>query len=87
MANGIRAKFTVHMKKKVLDQGKTAINGPSGAWNFHKHKRKKTGFHFFKIGGYGRVVHFTAPRINDWPDCGTDKDGDGMTNRLWLIKK
>lgn len=66
-------------KKKVMEQGKTAINGPhQGAW-----VQTQTGqdwfFHFQDKDAYGRIVHLQPMKwINDWPVIGLDIDGDGI---------
>lgn len=75
-------------KRKVLDQGKTAINGPhQGAW-----VQTQTGedwfFHFQDKGAYGRVVHLQPMKwVNNWPVIGTDKDGDGTGEPVVSHKK
>jgi beta-xylosidase len=63
----------------VLDQGKTAINGPhQGAW-----VDTPTGedwfLHFQDRGAYGRVVHLEPMiwRDDDWPVIGDDPDHTG----------
>jgi beta-xylosidase len=86
----LRAKniYGPYEKRKVLDQGKTAINGPhQGAW-----VQTQTGedwfFHFQDKGGYGRVVHLQPLKwINNWPVIGTDKDGDGIGEPVLAYKK
>jgi beta-xylosidase len=86
----LRAKniYGPYEKRKVLDQGKTAINGPhQGAW-----VQTQTGedwfFHFQDKGGYGRVVHLQPLKwINNWPVIGTDKDGDGIGEPVMAYKK
>jgi beta-xylosidase len=75
-------------KKKVLDQGKSKVNGPhQGAW-----VQTQTGedwfFHFQDKGAYGRVVHLQPMKwINNWPVIGTDKDGDGTGEPVTTYKK
>jgi len=75
-------------QKIVLDQGKTAINGPhQGAW-----VQTKSGedwfFHFQDKGAYGRIVHLQPMKwVNDWPIIGLDKDGDGKGNPVESYKK
>ena len=75
-------------KRKVMDQGKTNINGPhQGAW-----VQTQTGedwfFHFQDKGAYGRIVHLQPMKwINDWPVIGTDKDGDGTGEPVATYKK
>jgi beta-xylosidase len=75
-------------KKKVMDQGKTNINGPhQGAW-----VQTQTGedwfFHFQDKGAYGRIVHLQPMKwVNNWPVIGTDKDGDGTGEPVSIYKK
>ena len=75
-------------KRKVLDQGKTEINGPhQGAW-----VQTKNGedwfLHFQDKGVYGRVVHLQPMKwINDWPVIGADEDGDGIGQPVITYKK
>ena len=75
-------------KRKVLDQGKSKVNGPhQGAW-----VQTQTGedwfFHFQDKFAYGRVVHLQPMKwINDWPVIGTDKDGDGTGEPVATYKK
>lgn len=75
-------------KRKVLDQGKSKVNGPhQGAW-----VQTQTGedwfFHFQDKFAYGRVVHLQPMKwIKDWPVIGTDKDGDGTGEPVAIYKK
>lgn len=75
-------------KRKVLDQGKSKVNGPhQGAW-----VKTQTGedwfFHFQDKFAYGRVVHLQPMKwIKDWPVIGTDKDGDGTGEPVVTYKK
>lgn len=75
-------------KRKVLDQGKSKVNGPhQGAW-----VQTQTGedwfFHFQDKGAYGRVVHLQPMKwVNNWPVIGTDKDGDGTGEPVVTYKK
>ena len=86
----LRAKniYGPYGKRKVLDQGKTAVNGPhQGAW-----VQTQTGedwfFHFQDKGAYGRIVHLQPLKwINNWPVIGTDKDGDGIGEPVKAYKK
>jgi len=75
-------------KKKVMDQGKTNINGPhQGAW-----VQTQTGedwfVHFQDKGAYGRIVHL-QPQVwkNDWPVIGEDQDVDGKGTPVSTFKK
>lgn len=75
-------------KKKVLDQGKTTINGPhQGAW-----VQTQTGenwfIHFQDKAAFGRVVHLQPMKWNDnWPVIGIDTDGDGVGEPVLNYKK
>jgi beta-xylosidase len=75
-------------KRKVMDQGKTNINGPhQGAW-----VQTQTGedwfFHFQDKDAYGRIVHLQPMKwVNNWPVIGTDKDGDGTGEPVATYKK
>lgn len=80
--------FGPYEKRKVIDQGKTPINGPhQGAW-----VNTQTGedwfFHFQDKGAYGRIVHLQPMKwINDWPVIGIDKDKDGKGEPVLTYKK
>jgi len=75
-------------KKKVLEQGKSDINGPhQGAW-----VQTKSGedwfIHFQDKGVYGRVVHLQPMKwLNDWPVIGIDVNGDGIGEPVTTYKK
>lgn len=75
-------------KRKVLDQGKTEINGPhQGAW-----VQTKSGedwfIHFQDKGIIGRVVHLQPMKWeNNWPIIGTNIDGDGIGEPVINYKK
>lgn len=62
----------------VMDQGKTAINGPhQGAW-VDTPAGQDWFLHFQDQDAYGRVVHL-QPVVwhDDWPVIGDDPDGEG----------
>lgn len=75
-------------KRKVMDQGKTNINGPhQGAW-----VQTQTGedwfFHFQDKGTYGRIVHLQPMKwVNNWPVIGVDSDNDGIGEPVSAYKK
>ncbi|QSB28907.1 glycoside hydrolase 43 family protein [Flavobacterium sp. CLA17] len=75
-------------KKKVLEQGKTNINGPhQGAW-----VQTQTGedwfIHFQDKGAYGRIVHLQPMKWeNDWPVMGQDFDKNGIGEPVTTFKK
>lgn len=80
-------------RKVVMDQGKTAINGPhQGAWVDTKPTNGKPGedwfLHFQDKEAYGRVVHLQPMKwIADWPVIGVDTDGDGKGEPVLTHKK
>lgn len=80
--------FGPYEKRRVLDQGKTKINGPhQGAW-----VQMQTGedwfFHFQDKGAYGRIVHLQPMNwVDNWPVIGVDKDGDGIGEPVLIHKK
>lgn len=75
-------------KRKVMDQGKSAVNGPhQGAW-----VQTQTGedwfIHFQDQFAYGRVVHLQPMKWqNDWPVIGTDEDNNGVGEPVMTYKK
>nr|WP_315238352.1 glycoside hydrolase 43 family protein [uncultured Flavobacterium sp.] len=75
-------------KRKVMDQGKSAVNGPhQGAW-----VQTQTGedwfIHFQDQFAYGRVVHLQPMKWqNDWPVIGSDEDKDGTGEPVMVYKK
>lgn len=77
----LRAKnvFGPYEDRIVLDQGKTAVNGPhQGAWVDTPDGREDWFLHFQDQGPYGRVVHLQPMTWkDDWPVIGDDPDGDG----------
>ncbi|MFM6975439.1 MAG: family 43 glycosylhydrolase, partial [Sphingobacteriaceae bacterium] len=75
-------------RKVVMDQGKTAINGPhQGAW-VDTALGEDWFLHFQDKGPYGRVVHLQPLKwLNDWPVIGADTDGDGTGEPVLSYKK
>ena len=75
-------------RRVVMDQGKSAVNGPhQGAW-----VNTQTGedwfLHFQDKGVYGRVIHLQPMKwIKDWPVIGVDQDGDGKGEPVMQYKK
>nr|WP_246236293.1 glycoside hydrolase 43 family protein [Flavobacterium ajazii] len=80
--------FGPYEKRKVMDQGKSTINGPhQGAW-----VQTQTGedwfIHFQDQFAYGRVVHLQPMKWqNDWPVIGNDEDNDGIGEPVMVYKK
>jgi beta-xylosidase len=75
-------------RRVVMDQGKSATNGPhQGAW-----VNTQTGedwfLHFQDKEAYGRVMHL-QPMVwkDNWPVIGVDKDGDGKGEPVATYKK
>ena len=71
--------FGPYEHRIVLDQGKTAINGPhQGAW-VDTPAGENWFLHFQDRGAYGRVVHLEPMiwRDDDWPVIGDDPDHTG----------
>jgi beta-xylosidase len=63
--------FGPYERRKVLEQGATAINGPhQGAW-VDTGTGEDWFLHFQDRGWLGRVVHLEPMRwVNDWPEIG-----------------
>ncbi len=75
-------------RKVVMDQGKSAVNGPhQGAW-LDTQNGENWFLHFQDKDAYGRVLHLQPMKwINDWPVIGLDKDGDGIGEPVSIYKK
>ena len=83
-----RSIYGPYERRVVMDQGKSATNGPhQGAW-----VNTQTGqdwfLHFQDKEAYGRVVHL-QPMVwkDNWPVIGVDKDGDGKGEPVATYKK
>lgn len=80
--------FGPYEKRKVMDQGKSAVNGPhQGAWI-----QTQTGedwfIHFQDQFAYGRVVHLQPMKWeNNWPIIGNDDDKNGIGEPVAVYKK
>ena len=78
--------FGPYEKRKVMDQGKTNVNGPhQGAW-----VQTQTGedwfIHFQDQFAYGRVVHLQPMKWqNDWPVIGIDEDQNGTGEPVMTV--
>jgi beta-xylosidase len=74
--------------RKVLEQGRTRVNGPhQGAW-----VETQTGedwfVHFQDRYTYGRIIHLQPMRWeNDWPAIGEDLDRNGIGEPVLKHKK
>jgi len=75
-------------KRKVMDQGKSTVNGPhQGAW-VQTQTSEDWFIHFQDQFAYGRVVHLQPMKWqNDWPVIGTDVDNDGIGEPVMVYKK
>lgn len=75
-------------RKVIMDQGRTAINGPhQGAW-VDTQNGEDWFLHFQDKGAYGRVVHLQPMQwLKDWPVIGVDQDGDGKGEPVAIGKK
>jgi beta-xylosidase len=71
--------FGPYEVKRVLEQGRTPINGPhQGGW-VELENGENWFLHFQDRGAYGRVVHLNPVRwVDDWPVIGVDLDGNGV---------
>jgi len=80
--------FGPYEKRKVMDQGKSTVNGPhQGAWI-----QTQTGedwfIHFQDQFAYGRVVHLQPMKWdNNWPIIGIDEDKNGVGEPVMVYKK
>ncbi|HCK25361.1 MAG TPA: glycoside hydrolase [Bacteroides graminisolvens] len=83
-----RSIFGPYESRKVLEQGKTVINGPhQGAW-VETASGESWFLHFQDRGAYGRVVHLQPMAWkNDWPVMGSDPDGDGCGEPVLTFRK
>ncbi|MCX3264596.1 glycoside hydrolase family 43 protein [Pedobacter agri] len=75
-------------RKVVMDQGKSAVNGPhQGAW-INTQTGEDWFLHFQDKDAYGRVVYLQPMKwVNNWPVIGIDKDGDGIGEPVFTYKK
>lgn len=74
--------------RDVMDQGRTATNGPhQGAW-VTTPAGEDWFLHFQDRDSYGRVVHLQPMRwVRGWPVIGEDDDGDGRGEPVLRHKK
>jgi beta-xylosidase len=81
--------FGPYEHRIVLDQGKTAVNGPhQGAW-VDTPSGEDWFLHFQDRGAYGRVVHLEPMvwRDDDWPVIGDDPDHTGKGQPVLIHAK
>jgi len=75
-------------KKKVLEQGSTAVNGPHQGAMVDTPDGKWAFLHFQHNGSLGRVVHLQPMRWeNGWPVIGTDYDRNGVGEPVYVWQK
>ncbi len=65
--------------RKVLEQGKTFVNGPhQGGWVELKNGQNWF-IHFQELQPFGRIIHLQPVTwFDDWPIIGSDLDNDGI---------
>ena len=80
--------FGPYEDKKVLEQGRTSVNGPhQGAWVDTK-AGENWFIHFQDRYAYGRIIHLQPMRWeNDWPVMGIDNDQNGIGEPVASFKK
>lgn len=68
-------------EKRILETGLTDINGPhQGGWA-ELDKGECWFVHFQEVLPYGRIAHLQPMKwVDDWPEIGTDLDGNGIGN-------
>lgn len=84
-----RSPYGPYVARRVMDQGKTAVNGPhQGAW-VHTAQGEDWFLHFQDKGCYGRVVHLQPLTWSKdgWPVIGKDDDGDGCGEPVMSYRK
>ncbi|MCQ2129671.1 MAG: glycoside hydrolase 43 family protein [Bacteroidaceae bacterium] len=88
MAARAKSPFGPYEYRRVMDQGKSPVNGPhQGGW-VHLKNGEDWFMHFQDKGCYGRVVHLQPMTWkNGWPVIGIDKDGDGVGEPVMTYKK
>lgn len=75
-------------EQKVMEQGKTNINGPHQGALVQTQKGVDWFLHFQDKGPYGRVVHLQPVKwVNNWPVIGQDPDGDGIGEPVMTYQK
>lgn len=74
--------------RKVLQQGKTNVNGPHQGSLVQTQKGEFWFLHFQDKGVYGRVLHLQPAKWkDDWPVIGSDDDGDGVGEPVSTYRK
>jgi len=74
--------------KIVMNQGKTAVNGPHQGAYVETPRGEPWFLHFQDKGAYGRVVHLQPVKwMKDWPVIGRDLDGNGIGEPILTHQK
>lgn len=75
-------------EKIVLEQGKSAVNGPhQGGW-VHTPFGEDWFIHFQEKNPYGRILHLQPVQwVNDWPLMGVDVDKNGIGEPVARYRK
>ncbi len=76
--------------RRVMERGKTNVNGPhQGAWVTTPDGKEDWFIHFQDKGAYGRIIHLQPMKWgkDGWPVIGEDKDRDGIGNPVARWKK
>ncbi|HTY86323.1 MAG TPA: glycoside hydrolase 43 family protein [Candidatus Acidoferrum sp.] len=74
-----RSIYGPYVDRVVLEQGRTAINGPHQGALVDTPEGEFWFVHFQDAGVYGRIVHLQPVRWQDgWPLMGVDQDGNGV---------
>ncbi len=75
-------------RKIVLEQGKTAINGPHQGGLVELSSGESWFIHFQADGAIGRVCHLEPVKwVDNWPFMGVDNDGNGTGEPVTLWPK
>jgi xylan 1,4-beta-xylosidase len=86
----LRAKnlYGPYMRKIVLEQGSTFVNGPHQGAMVDTPEGKWMFFHFQHSGSLGRVVYLEPMYWkNDWPSIGVDQDMNGIGEPVSVWEK
>ncbi|HQU73614.1 MAG TPA: glycoside hydrolase 43 family protein [Calditrichia bacterium] len=77
-----------YQERRVLEQGKTGINGPhQGGW-VTLENGEDWFVHFQEKQPFGRIVHLQPMRwVDGWPVMGLDEDGDGTGEPVARFRK
>jgi beta-xylosidase len=83
-----KSPFGPYEAKKVLAQGRTAINGPHQGGYVELDNGEGWFVHFQEKQPYGRIVHMQPVHWeSNWPVMGQDDDGDGIGEPVLTHKK